>query len=409
MLTDKLKAEFSTAEAITQEFIALMNSSFARYASIRNNFFQQFPGHLHQSELVSLVNVELKKMVFDRPLCESVQDALKTLRRAIIRIEDAMSEMGGHVATDLTPLLKVAEAVEGLYQQHWEYYRYQSRLTEEDMVRFVFRIDRVAYEWDLYLERFRSAGAVVRNLSGGQIPQGLASVQLNYSQVSPEGQHTLPYSVTMLSGLLGFLDTAYEFVASLHGMSPKTDPMQVLEVGVGQPVHLRLGVPEVTREAFSRCLQYLFLDDLLKKETLYKFVYDAVQREYGTGTPLTAQALTTKVKALTTAKKGVPENGRFEVEGRVFPEEGVSVLQEFTRFLEQKSIKVDPLLKAMEQGKDRMRQAPMAPEASAPNAAGASQAKAPEAKPAQPQPQATDKKEAAVGKAHLQLLTERDK
>ena len=88
MIPKQLKAHFHTADSVVQEFAALMNATFQYYSDTRTLFFDRLPTHLHDSQLASLVNAEIKERLFNRTFCEGIQEALKSLRRAIIRLED---------------------------------------------------------------------------------------------------------------------------------------------------------------------------------------------------------------------------------------------------------------------------------------------------------------------------------
>ena len=129
MISKQLKAHFLTGEPVIQEFTALMNATFQNYRETHTVFFEKLPARLHQSELVTLINVELKTRLFDPAFCETIEDALEALRRVIIRLQDIRTQHPGitGVFDSLNRLISLAEKVVVLYQQHWEHYRYQSR------------------------------------------------------------------------------------------------------------------------------------------------------------------------------------------------------------------------------------------------------------------------------------------
>ena len=77
MISKQLKAHFHTGEPVIQEYSALMNATFEYYRETRALFFDKLPDHLHQSELVSLINVELKNRLFSEAFCETIQQALR--------------------------------------------------------------------------------------------------------------------------------------------------------------------------------------------------------------------------------------------------------------------------------------------------------------------------------------------
>ena len=118
MILNELKTHLRTSEPVTREFVALMDATFRYYGDTRALFFEKLPHHLLQSELVSLVNVEVKNLLFDERFCQGIQESLKTLRRAIIRLEDLRALHPQHPDTvnNLTKLAALAERVEALYQ-----------------------------------------------------------------------------------------------------------------------------------------------------------------------------------------------------------------------------------------------------------------------------------------------------
>ena len=180
MIVAKLKESFHTAESITLEFTGLMRSTFAYYSELQTHFHEQLPEHLHQSQLISLLNADIKPRLFNHSFCERIQESLKALRRAIIRLEDfraAHPELPEYV-NNLETLTKLGERVEALYQKHWEYYRYQSNVTEQELVTFLLEVDRIGYEWDVYLEGFSAAGGLVRAMGGEPPPENTGTLRV---------------------------------------------------------------------------------------------------------------------------------------------------------------------------------------------------------------------------------------
>jgi len=342
MILHELKSHLATSEPVTREFVALMDATFRYYSETRTQFLEQLPHHLLQSELISLVNVEIKKRLFDERFCEGIQNALKSLRRAIIRLEDLRALHPQHPdrVNDLTRLAALAERVEALYQRHWEFYRYQSRLNEEELVGFLLEIDQVAYDWDSYLSGFSAVRALADALSGQACPPELAPLRITYQR---EGaQH---FSVGTLQSLMGFLETAYRFVCAAGEVDAQAPPLTLLQVDVAHPVGLELAVPQATAPAYRRFLQYLFLKDMLKREALLKVVFEATTTELGREKPLAPAVMAGFQKDLSAALKALPADGTFTISDRTFPDDGIRVLQEFTAALDAQHISYDALLR----------------------------------------------------------------
>ena len=391
MILHQLKGYYRTGEAVTQEFAALMNATFTYYNETRSQFFDKLPAHLHQSELISFVNVEIKTRLFDSAFCESIQDALKNLRRAIIRLEDlrrAHPNLPEYI-NDLERLADLAEQVEALYQKHWEYYRYQNRLSEVDLVELLLEIDRIGRDWGGYLDSARGVAALVRALSGRTLPDDMAALRVTYQRQGADH-----FSVDTLKALLDFLASGYKFICAIHEADAEARPLTLLQVELASPVELELAVPLELEEGYARLLQYLFLKDLLRREPLLKVVFEAIQRDFGR-TRLTPAALSGFQKDLMGHLKRFPVEGVFTISDRAFPADGIAVMREFIVSLEERNIPHDALF-AAEKG------APRARKRTAPLPAAA-----PPAEPPLAAPMRDGNGPARPTKDHIPLLTEK--
>ena len=341
MILQHLKTSFSLVEPVIRETVHQMDARFRLYADIRLRFFEGLPTHLLQSELVSFVNKDIKQQLFSESFCESIQDALKTIRRAIIRLEDLREANPGFPtkAVDLNQFISLAEEVESLYQKHWEYYRYQSRMSEEDLVRILMDIDRIGYHWDLFLGRFSAVLDLANELEGAKIAGDTALLRISYQRPQPH-----QFSVNTLTQVAGFLECAYRFVCSVSGVDASTHPLALVQVEVADPVDIQLAVPLTAEALFRRFLQYLFLHDMLKREALLKVVFEAIGKDSGNEKALPTALVTTFTKELTTHLKNLPSDGRFTVSDRTFPDDRIEVLQEFTANLDGMNISYEKLL-----------------------------------------------------------------
>ncbi|MCZ6552238.1 MAG: hypothetical protein O7A67_00420 [SAR324 cluster bacterium] len=411
MIVAKLKESFHTAESITLEFTGLMRSTFAYYSELQAHFHEQLPEHLHQSQLISLLNADIKPRLFNHPFCERIQESLKALRRAIIRLEDfraAHPELPEYV-NNLETLSKLGERVEALYQKHWEYYRYQSNVTEQELVAFLLEVDRIGYEWDVYLEGFSAAGGLVRAMGGEPPPENTGTLRVAYQRA-----HPAHYAVQTLTSLMDFLRACYRFICAAHDLDAEAQPLTMLQVEIGDPVEMQLAVPQVAAESYRKFLQYLFLKDMLHRETLLKFVMEAILREYRPGGALAPAALQSHQKEISARLKALPPDGRFTISDRTFPDDGVRVMHEFIVALEERSIPHDALIQAGEKGKrsGRVRKSAKAggtfPESPAPQR--------PEARPEAgsqprtgPRPAPRPGEELSPGeKEHIRILTDKE-
>jgi hypothetical protein len=317
-----------------------MRTTFAYYGELQTQFLTKLPKHLHQSELISLINTEVRPRLFNHHFCERIPDALKSLRRAIVRLEDwrvTHPELPPSV-NKLPALQAVAEQVEALYQRHWEYFRYQNNLREEDVVSFLMEVERVTYDWDIFLEGFTAMVELLKALSGRALPEGAASVRIAYQRAQPAH-----FAAETLTALTEFFQSCYGFICAVHGLDAAAEPLTLLAVEIGEPVELTLAVPAAASESFRRFLQYLFLKDMLQREPLLKFVMEAVLRDYGNENSASG-ALQSLQKDIGARLRSLPEDGRFRISDRTFPEDSVQVMHDLFVDLERQQIPHDALL-----------------------------------------------------------------
>ena len=378
MIVNQLKARFRQAEPVSRELAAQFQGAFQHYRAIRDDFFSELPSHLHASELVTLVNVELKSRLFHPQFCEQIQDELRALRRTLIRLEDlrAADTPCPTAVNDLEQLAKLGEGAEALYQRHWEQYRYPTHLNEEALARLLLDIHHLCEEWDAYFARFSAVHALVDSLSGQSLPPGTVALRIAYTQAAP-----LHFSVGMLKTVIDFLESSYGFVAALSGVDPVAAPLALLQVEVADPVELAVAVPAPAHAAFAAFLQYLFLKDMLKRDALLKYVCEAVERQFGAGRHVEPGAYH---KDLALKLKALPATGRFTISGRSFPDDQIAVLQDFTATLERNQMDAEALL-----GGDKPKPArkTKAPAESAPKPAP----EPPASQPHAPQPHAPER------------------
>lgn len=403
MIAAKLKGHARSGEAITQEFIALMRSTFAYYGELNSLFQERLPHHLHQSELIKLLNGDIRSRLFNHAFCERIQESLRTLRRAIIRLEDLRGrerELPDYV-NNLETLQGIAERVEALYQKHWEYYRYQNHLTEQALVEFLMEVDRIGYDWDVYLEGFTTARELVGAISGQPVPEGYVPVRIAY-----ERDGAARFAVDSLKVLMDFLDVCYRFIGAVREVDPREQPLGVLQVEIAEPVEVRVAVPAGAEQAYRQFLQYLFLKDMLQREPLLRIVMEAVLKEFRSDYAGPPQGLNALQKELSAKVKALPSDGRFTISDRTFPDDSVQVMHDFFVSLERKDIAHDALLPGAEKGKrsGKVRRAPRsAPARKEPAPAPERAAEPPAAGESAPRPAG-----ASVSREHIRILTDHE-
>lgn len=342
MILQQVKEHLGVSEPLTRKFVSLMDATFRYYGETRSLFFEKLPQHLLQSELVSLVNVEIKNRLFDEKFCSGIQDSLRAVQRANIRLEDLRKQYPDHsdAVNNLSRLAALGDRVEALYQKHWEFYRYQNRLTEEDLVRFILEIDQAGYEWDNYSSGFSAIKGLVDNLDGHRLPDGFAPLRISYQR---GGVHH--FSVSTLRSLLNFLEAGYRFICAVGEIDLETQPLTLVHAEVAEPVQLLFAVPESASSPYRNFLQHLFLKDMLKRDALLKVVFQEVTRDMGREKPLPPATMAGFQREMTAELKKLPQDGRFTISNRTFPDDGIKVLQEFTAALDEKNIRYDTLLR----------------------------------------------------------------
>lgn len=358
MITKNIKQQFIIGEPVFQEFKALMNATFRFYEETWEFFFKELPRHLHQSELVSLVNVELKKRLFNPEFCDHIQDSLKSLRRAIIRLEDLHSGQPAHpqFLLDIPRLLTLSEHVEILYQRHWEIYRYSDKIGEEGIVEFLMEIHRIRNEWRLILVGNAHAVDFVQSLSGPRLPPKRIAFQVSYLR---ETGDDVPFPA--LKPLLDLLESAYRLVTAVLKIDPETTPLILTGMEVGHPVQLSLAIPQEVEAPLTKFLKYLFLQGMFKRESLLKFVFEAIVKEFSQGEPPTTLFLGKIQKELIVILKQLPADGKVSISDLTFPGDEIIALEEFTDALEQNKINFEALIKNAEGRKPAKKVKPAAP------------------------------------------------
>jgi hypothetical protein len=194
----------------------------------------------------------------------------------------------------------------------------------------------------------------------------------------------------------------------------------VLSVEVAEPVQLHVCIPAPVEEPYRKMLQYLFLKDMLKRDALLKFVFDAIEKAFPGTKPLSATALAAFQKELAAALRPLPTGATFSFADRTFPGDEIPVLNDLTASLERANVDVQPLLG----GSDKPRRAA---KAKLEEAAARAEQKLAESKAAEqrgPDPRsgakqpslpmrsdppdlATPVHSGSLGKSHIHILTEK--
>ena len=434
----QLSADFQSSEPITLEFVDLIRETFSFYGELRSRFYKHLPQQLRPGDFSVFLAGDLKIKLFTPAFCERIPESLKSVRRALMRLDDLRKAHPGipPFVNDLKALAAIAERVESLYQLHWEYYRYPSHVGEGELLAVLLEIDRISYQWDIYLEGFSRVRALVAALKTQDCPEGSLMLTASY-----QDNVTPAITAPVLLGVTRLLEGIYRFVCGLRNLEPSDHPLVVLHVETGSPCLFHLAVPNTAHGAFRTFLHYLPLKDLVQADQLLKFVVESLEKEYSPAAEnMKGKPPGKALKELIALTKELPPQGRLTLADSSSGTDPVGVMGEFIGSLERQNIPYESLLKAADKLKKKaamrsgdelpipapipvpavppistpLNAAPaMATPSNAPVAARPQPAAAPGSRPfpspfSQPSPIPQPGKP-AVGKEHVTLLTERDK
>ena len=323
---------------IFREFVLLMDNGFRCYEELRVRFLKNLPEYAGPNPSKSLES-DLSKYLFSDAFCNAIPEHLKTVRRLLIRLEDYHSTEEELLAIILKPseLKAIAERLETLFQQNWETHRYQ---VHHQPIQLLMEAQHISETWNRCLTAFNTANTVVEALespASPPLPKNTQTLEIRYYPEPPAPLNTQP-----LTALLHFLHSSHQFISSAIGGEQL--PLIILGIRTGEPLAIKLAIPQHTATEYLRFLQHLFLKDMLKQEALLKVVFQSVIKEHQTARQLTPQQLKTQEKSLLIALKDLPSPAKFEISGRKFPQDNILVLKQLTDFLTERNIAFKNLL-----------------------------------------------------------------
>lgn len=294
MLLHDIRKQFASSISVCDGFFRLMQKNFGFYASLCNHFFTHLAPRLEQGKLNELLQAEIKLRLFDPNFCQGLEESKKQFLAEIIKLEQfiATGRYEIQYLNDLEALKAVANNIYELLQSHWELYKYQRQeLTTARLISFVLEIDRISIGWDAFLEKYVAVSKLLKETGVMPVKPGLTPLKLHY--------HLPPGQGLSLQGnldLMQFLLAAYEFVALVHGVDlhdAAAPGPELLNQESLQPISLILWVPEAMAQSFAKLLNYLSID-VIKRETLVKYVMEVVAMGQGQEPAKTAMAASQK-------------------------------------------------------------------------------------------------------------------
>jgi len=272
---------------ISDGFFNLMDQTFGFYTSLCNDFLAGFGDHVEENTVGDFLQEEIRPRLFDPEYCKSIEKTKKQFLAENIKLEQYLAESNftQDFLNDLSALKKVSDAIYELLQTHWEFYKYEKSVaSNEILVAFIMEIDRVGIRWDSYLEKYLASSAILKEAGGEFQKDGFTNLLVQYH--FPEG---VSFTIDMCTNFINFLNAAYDFVIKIHDDQEKIMELEISAIEAINPVSCILAVPNRYLESFKELLHYLSLD-VLKRETLVKYVMEIVRLRQGIEIP--RQAIT---------------------------------------------------------------------------------------------------------------------
>lgn len=308
MILRDLRIQFKKTIPVSDGFLKLMQQTFGFYSSLCNDFFANLGSHVESSTLSNYLQGEIRPRLFNADHCKNIEKIKKDFLAENIKLEQfiAKNDFDQDVINDLSLLKKVSESIYELLQTHWEFFKYEKSVaSNEAIIAFILEIDRIGIKWDSYLEKYLAVSGVLKAAGAETKKEGYAPLVIQYHL--PEEAE---FNIDLCSNLFHFLQLTYEFVLKVHDKAEKTSQLEITNVSAGNPVYCELLVPEQYIQSFTRFLKYLTVD-VLKRETLVKFVMEIVRLQQGK--EMAKQAITNFQKKISKQLESLHPEGYFSL------------------------------------------------------------------------------------------------
>lgn len=307
MLLYDLRTQFNKCINPCEGTFKLMQETFGFYNELVTDFLGYLGEGVQNDQLSAFMQSKLRPKFFQAEFCQRIEETKKKFLSEIIKLEEFLNanEDLNKQLIDLGQLKDVANSVYELLQSHWELYKYQKQAVDNKvMVSILLEIDRIGIGWDAFLEHYLAILRLLKETGEQPNRSGKSPIKLHYHL--PQGSG-LPLS--LLSNLNQFLEIAYELVCKVHDKE-EADEVEVMLLEGDSPMGMMLWVPSELAASFAKLLGYLSLD-VIKRETLVKYVTEVVSA--GVGSDLPKQQMTQYQKKLAKQLEILPEEGYFSI------------------------------------------------------------------------------------------------
>jgi len=278
LILKDLRIQFKKTMPISDGFFKLMQQTFGFYTALCNDFFSNLGSLVEANNLSNYLQSEIRPRLFDANHCKKIEQIKKEFLAENIKLEQFVESNGfdQDFINDFSLLKKVTDSIYELLQTHWEFYKYEKSVaSNEAIIAFILEIDRIGIKWDAYLEKYLAISGLLKAAAGEIQKSDYAPLIVQY-KLPKEASFTLE----LCTNLIGFFQAGFEFVLKVHDANPETSKLEVTNLSVGNPIYCELLVPSPYLESFKKFLGYLSVD-VLKRETLVKFVMEIVRLQQG--------------------------------------------------------------------------------------------------------------------------------
>jgi hypothetical protein len=277
-----LQSRFKKTIPVSDGFFKLMQNTFEFYSNLCNDFFTNLGRHIEANTLGNFLQNEIRPKLFDKTHCRTIELTKKQFLAENIKLDQFIEQNAfkEDFINDLSALKKVSDAIYELLQTHWEFYKYEKSVANNEvMIAFILEIDRVGIRWDSYLEKYLAIFSILKVAEGESERAGYTPLLVRYHL--PENTS---FPIEMSTNLILFLKTAYEFVVKVNDQTTEPSELEVSTLEVRNPVNCLLTVPSHYWDSYRKFLGYCSVD-VLKRETLLKFVMEVVRLQQGKEVP----------------------------------------------------------------------------------------------------------------------------
>ncbi|MDT8445356.1 MAG: hypothetical protein RRB13_00500 [bacterium] len=342
MFLHQLRTQFKKSIPVSEGFFKLMKSNFGFYIELCNDFHASLGTAVEQNRVSPFLQEDLRPRLFSEEVCRNIEAVKKAFLSEIIKLEQFVGQ-GGEPAklNDLSELKSVADSIYELLQSHWEFYKYQkSVVTDRVLVAFIQEIDRIGICWDSYVEKYLAATRILGVAEHQPQISGMGSVKVYYH---------LPlevrFSLDMAGQLNQLFSLLYEFVNEVFGRDKQqVQPLEVMTFEAAHPVHYTLALPKELVDAFARLVDYLSID-VIKRETLVKYVMEVVQQQQGQD--MAKPVMNGYLKKISKCFEGLPAEGYLSIDAAE-DRDSVMVLSQLTQELDRMKVEYKDLMQGAE-------------------------------------------------------------